>query len=228
MKIRSCLLERGIPNGWEQVFERSCADIEETCELLQEDIEKRSVVLAPRCELVFELFYMLEPAKIKVVILGRNPYTDIELASGIAFSQPGQLPCDSLANIYKEVCSCYPETTDAASGDLTPWVKQGVFLLNKSLTANVKNKDAYLHIWMGFIDQVIFTLTSKSKKIIWILLGKDAQGLKENINEKGIVIEAEHPSPANRGGKGFLGCKFPLKVNQELIKQGKEPIDWSL
>ena len=227
MEILRHLQENGYPVGWSKcVFQPAAEDIEEACAHLQEDMNESGVVIAPRPGLTFQVFYEIIPQLIHVVILGEGPYPDIDTACGIAFSQPDQKPTNSLANMFRELCRGDPNIPEPTTGDLLPWVHQGVLLLNKNYTVDVRNTSKYECIWNGFNELVFKAVNSRKGKVIYVLMGVKAKSMKSLIGDKGIFLECPHPSPRN--GNAFEGCNIFNRVNKELVKQGKAPIDWTL
>ena len=168
--------------------------------------------------------------KVKVVILGQDPYHGPNQAHGLSFSVlPGIKPPPSLVNIFKEIKSDIGLQMPADFGDLTHWAEQGVLLLNAALT--VRAGEPFSHAkfgWADFTDAVIRTISDKKENVVFILWGKFAQEKQSLIDEtKHHVLRAAHPSPFS-ADKGFFGSKPFSKTNALLIKDGNEPIDWSI
>ena len=181
----------------------------------------------PPKEKVFEAF-TINPKNIKCVILGQDPYHEPGQAMGLAFSVPtGVSFPPSLKNIYKEIESDLGRPTVNPSGDLTPWVQQGVFLLNSVLT--VRSGEAGSHAsfgWQTYTDNVIRALNHLDQPIVFMLWGNYAQ--KKEIllnNPKHLVLKAVHPSPLS-ANRGFFGCKHFSKCNQYLKDNGLTEINW--
>jgi uracil-DNA glycosylase len=148
---------------------------------------------------------------------------------GLSFSVPkGVKPPPSLVNIFKELKSDIglPIPTN---GDLTPWAKQGVLLLNAVLTVREDEPASHAKIgWMHFTDAVIKKLSDEKKGIVFLLWGKFAEQKQILIDEtKHFVLKAAHPSPFS-ADKGFFGCKHFSKTNELLAKQGLQVIDWHI
>jgi uracil-DNA glycosylase len=190
--------------------------------------EKRQYKLFPAGNQIFEAFNLTPFDEVKVVILGQDPYHGAGQAHGLSFSVPdGIRPPPSLVNIFKEL------KTDIGmemptTGNLTPWAKQGVLLLNATLT--VRESQAGSHQkkgWEEFTDAVIKTLSDQKTGLIFLLWGNYAKQKGELINtEKHHVLVAPHPSPLARGG--FFNCKHFSKTNEILKKEGKTAINWQL
>lgn len=186
-------------------------------------------VIYPPGSLIFNAFEQTPFDKVKVVILGQDPYHGPQQAMGLSFSVPdGIQPPPSLMNIYKELKNDIgmpiPRT-----GNLTPWAKQGVLLINAILTVRANEAASHSKIgWMHFTDAVIRKLSDEKKGIVFLLWGKFAQEKQVLIDEtKHHVLKAAHPSPLS-AHNGFWGCKHFSRANEILIKQGLEPIDWKL
>lgn len=167
--------------------------------------------------------------KVKVVIIGQDPYHGPGQAHGLSFSvRKGVRFPPSLQNIFKELQSDLglPMPT---SGDLTPWAKQGVLLLNAVLT--VEDGKAAAHQgkgWEQFTDQVIATLNQNREHIVYLLWGSYAQKKAAFVDRtKNLVIESPHPSPLS-SYRGFFGSKPFSKINKYLVEKGIQEIDWSL
>ena len=164
-----------------------------------------------------------------MVILGQDPYHGSGQAMGLSFSVPkGIKPPPSLVNIFKELKSDIglPIPTN---GDLTPWAKQGVLLLNAVLTVRENEPASHAKIgWMHFTDAVIKKISDDKKGVVFLLWGKFAEQKQILIDEtKHFVLKAAHPSPFS-ADKGFFGCKHFSKTNELLAKQGLQVIDWHI
>jgi len=181
---------------------------------------------------MYDLFSALKAtaySKVKVVILGQDPYHEPGQAHGMAFSvKPGvQIP-PSLLNMYKEINSEFgypiPKT-----GYLMKWAEQGVLLLNTVLT--VRSGEANSHQnkgWENFTDEVIRQLNARRDGIVFLLWGNNAKKKKELItNPQHLILETVHPSPLS-ASRGFMGCGHFRKANEFLISNLKSPIDWKI
>ena len=181
----------------------------------------------PPGQLIFNAFNTTPFDKVKVVILGQDPYHGPGQAMGLSFSVPdGVPPPPSLVNIYKELHADIgmpiPKT-----GNLTKWAKQGVFLLNAMLTVRANEPASHAKIgWMDFTDGVIRKISDEKKGMVFLLWGKFAQEKQVLIDEtKHYVLKASHPSPFS-ADKGFFGCKHFSRTNELLMMQGLDVIDW--
>jgi uracil-DNA glycosylase len=183
----------------------------------------------PPGPLIFNAFDKTPFDKVKVVILGQDPYHGPKQAMGLSFSVPKGIPePPSLVNIFKELQDDVgiPIPKD---GDLTPWALQGVLLLNASLTVRAGEPMSHSKIgWHTFTNCIIRTLSEKKEHIVFLLWGKFAQEKMELINiKKHHVLKAAHPSPLS-AHNGFFGCRHFSKTNTYLMKQNLDPIDWAL
>ena len=166
--------------------------------------------------------------KVKVVILGQDPYHGPGQAMGLSFSVPADVPVPpSLKNIFKEIES---DLGIRMSGcpDLRKWAEQGVLLLNAVLTVRCGEPASHSRIgWQEFTDAVIRYLSDNCEGIVFLLWGNYAKSKKNLIDtSRHTVLEAAHPSPLARGA--FFGCRHFSRTNEILTAEGKTPIDWQL
>ncbi|HEY0299326.1 MAG TPA: uracil-DNA glycosylase [Arachidicoccus sp.] len=183
----------------------------------------------PPGPLIFNAFSQTPFDKVKAVIIGQDPYHGPGQAHGLSFSVPDGIPFPpSLQNIFKELHSDIgmpvPKT-----GNLTPWAKQGVLLLNASLTVRANEANSHSKIgWTIFTDAVIQKISEQKSGVVFLLWGKFAQEKQTLIETfKHHVLKAAHPSPLS-AHNGFFGCKHFSKTNELLIKEKQSPIDWML
>lgn len=179
---------------------------------------------------IFNAFNKTPFDKVKVVILGQDPYHGIGQAHGLSFSVlPGVKIPPSLQNIFKEIKADIGVENSPSFGDLTHWAEQGILLLNAALT--VRNGEPMSHAkigWAQFTDAVIKTISDKKENVIFLLWGKFAQDKQVLINtDSHYILKAAHPSPLS-AHNGFFGCKHFSKTNEILVKHGENPIDWKL
>jgi uracil-DNA glycosylase len=186
-------------------------------------------IIYPPGPLIFNAFKQTPFDKLKVVLLGQDPYHNKGQAHGLSFSVPDGVPKPpSLVNIFKELHSDLgieiPE-----SGNLEKWAKQGVLLLNASLTVRKNEPGSHAKIgWLQFTDSVIRKISDEKQGIVFLLWGKFAQEKQAIIDEtKHYVLKAAHPSPYS-ANNGFFGCRHFSLTNELLTKQHKSPIDWKL
>lgn len=175
--------------------------------------------------------YKLTPVEnIKVVILGQDPYHGPNQANGLAFSVHKNIPIPpSLRNIYKELADDIVGFKIPNHGSLVDWAKQGVFLLNTSLSVEASKAGSHSNIgWHHFTDATIREINDQCENIVFILWGGHAQKKRSLIDKsKHYIIESAHPSPLS-SYRGFFGSKPFSKANQYLIDHHKTPIDWQI
>ncbi len=197
------------------------------CQKLAEEYNHYEVY--PKREDVFRAFQFFALKDLKVVIIGQDPYHQPHQATGLSFSIPRTLTKvpPSLKNIYKEL------NTDlnipiVQHGDLTNWAKQGVLLLNSTLTVRSTIANSHKNIgWQGFTDHIIEKISTEQKDIVFLLWGNYAKTKAKLIDsDKHCILNTAHPSPLARGA--FFGSKHFSKTNQYLESVDKTPIDWSL
>ncbi len=186
-------------------------------------------IIFPPGRFIFNAFNKTPFSKIKVVLLGQDPYHNPGQAHGLSFSVPeGITKPPSLVNIFKELESDLG-IPSPKNGNLEKWAQQGVMLLNASLTVRQNEPGSHSKIgWLQFTDSVISKISAQKQGIIFLLWGKFAQDKQALIDEtKHYVLKAAHPSPFS-ADKGFFGCRHFSKTNELLLLQNKEPIDWKL
>lgn len=192
---------------------------------LEEEFSRYDVY--PKMENIFNALNYCPYDKVKVVIIGQDPYHEPHQAHGLSFSvEEGVSYPPSLVNIFKEIEDDLGKKVQN-SGNLTRWAKQGVMLLNTTLT--VRRGQANSHRgkgWEIFTNEVIRQLSARKDPIVFLLWGSNAQSFAPIIEKQHLVLKAPHPSPLS-AYRGFFGCKHFSKANDFLVKCGKEPIDWT-
>jgi uracil-DNA glycosylase len=220
-----------LPKDWQELlkteFEQSYMQSLQTF-LTAEQVQGKTIY--PPADQIFTAFNLTPLSKVKVVILGQDPYHGPGQAHGLSFSVPShitKLP-PSLKNIYKEL------NTDlgipiATTGDLTHWAEQGILLLNAMLTVERKNAGSHQKQgWESFTDRVIQQLSEHCEGLIFVLWGAYAQKKTPLIDEsKHLVLKGIHPSPLS-AHRGFFGSKPFSLINQYLSNNKKTKIDWAL
>lgn len=218
-----------IESSWKEVLkdEFSKEYFIKLTNFIKEEMTKGEVIY-PKGNLIFNAFEKTPFEKVKIVILGQDPYHGEGQAHGLSFSVPvGIKPPPSLVNIFKEI------ETDLgikppSHGNLEMWSEQGVFLLNAILT--VRKSQAASHSkagWEMFTDSVIRAISEKREGVVFLLWGNFARKKKDLIDTgKHYVLESAHPSPFSV--QNFYGCKHFSKANEILVGQGKTPINWDL
>ncbi|MFB6453703.1 uracil-DNA glycosylase [Chitinophaga sp. Hz27] len=183
----------------------------------------------PKGEEIFNAFDKTPFDKVKVVILGQDPYHNEGQAHGLCFSvQDGIKPPPSLVNIYKEMKSDLG-LEPPQGGNLTKWAEHGVLMLNAFLTVRAHEPASHSKIgWENFTDAVIRKISEEKRDVVFLLWGRFAQDKQILVDAtKHHILKAAHPSPFS-ADKGFFGCKHFSKTNEILSKAGIEPVDWRL
>ncbi len=189
--------------------------------------ERKTHVVYPPGKLIFSAFNHTPFKNVKVVIIGQDPYHGPGQANGLCFSvSDGIKMPPSLVNIFKEIQNDlgYPIPL---SGNLERWADQGVLLLNAMLTVRANEPGSHQGKgWEAFTDSVIKHISTGKEDVVFLLWGKYAQAKEQLIDgSKHHILKAAHPSPFS-AYNGFMGCKHFSKVNEILIVQGKQEIDW--
>ena len=201
--------------------------------LVAAEVDKQAGVagvrVLPSAADMFNAFRLTPLDRVRVVILGQDPYPTPGDAHGLAFSYVGheRLPA-SLVNIYKELSSDLG-VERPPSGDLTPWARQGVLLLNTALTVEAGRAAAHRRLgWERLTDQAIRAVSKREERAVFVLWGADARKKAPLIDtERHLVFESAHPSPLS-ARVGFFGSKPFSRANAFLAEHGLEAIDWSL
>jgi len=225
--ITAGLLEPGWKKALAGEFEK--AYFAEIAKFVQK--ERAAGTVHPAADKVFSAFNETPLAKVRVVIIGQDPYHEPGQAHGMCFSVlPGIKPPPSLKNIYKELATDVKGFQAPDHGYLLPWAKQGVLLLNATLTVREGHKEANSHSkcgWQKFTDAVIRVLNEHAEGVVFLLWGGFAQKKCKIIDTtRHKVIETGHPSPLSI--KKWMGCKVFSRCNAELKKLGKGDVDWKL
>lgn len=189
--------------------------------------EYRNKTIYPPAKQIFNAFDSCPFESVKVVILGQDPYHEPSQAHGLSFSVlPPCPPPPSLVNIYKEIRSDVG-TLVSANGDLTDWSRQGVLLLNATLTVEAHKAGSHQNKgWETFTDSAIKALAENREHLVFMLWGSYAQRKGAFIDRsRHLVLQAPHPSPLS-AYRGFFGCKHFSFANAYLISQGLSPIVW--
>ena len=191
--------------------------------------ERTTNLVFPADEEIFRCLAFLKPEETKVVIIGQDPYHGPGQAHGLSFSVSTGVPIPpSLRNIFKELaddCEVSPPT----SGDLSGWAKQGVLLLNTTLTVRSGEPGSHLgRGWEQFTDCIIRVVNDNAERCVFVLWGAHARSKKSLITApQHVVIESAHPSPLS-SYRGFFGSRPFTRANQALIEAGRAPINWML
>ncbi len=187
-------------------------------------------VIFPKADDIFNAFHYTNLSDVKVLLLGQDPYHNVNQAHGLSFSVlPSQREIPpSLQNIYKELkddLGCYIPN----NGYLKKWADQGVLLLNTVLTVRAHQANSHQGKgWEKFTDAVIEVLNKEDRPIVYFLWGKPAQSKIPMLNnKKHLILTAPHPSPLS-AYRGFFGCKHFSRANEFLVANGEKPIDWQI
>jgi uracil-DNA glycosylase len=183
----------------------------------------------PPAPLIFNAFKQTPFNKVRVVIIGQDPYHGPNQAHGLSFSVPeGTSPPPSLRNIFKEIKADL-SINMSGKGDLTAWAEQGVLLLNATLTVEMKNAGSHQKRgWETFTDAAITALNMHREGLVFVLWGSHAQKKGEVIDaKKHLVLASPHPSPLS-AHRGFFGNHQFSEINAYLSKRGEAPINWQL
>ena len=217
-----------IENGWKEVLKDEFTS--PYFGKIKENLltEKANFIVYPPGQLIFNAFNLTPFSNVKAVILGQDPYHGEGQAMGLSFSVPkGVRVPPSLANIYKEI---YDDLgiREPNSGDLSKWAKEGVLLLNATLSVRAGQPNSHANFgWQIFSDAVIKILSQKKQNLVFMLWGNYAKSKAPLIDSsKHLVLCSAHPSPLARGA--FFGCRHFSKCNAYLQNHGKMPIDWDL
>lgn len=223
------MLDCTIENSWKSFFDTETQ--KDYFKKIEQEVlsEYEKHICFPPKELIFNAFHQCDLSNLKVVILGQDPYHGTGEAHGLAFSVlEGIAIPPSLKNIFIEIQNSQNAVFFPTSGNLEHWAKQGVLLLNATLTVRKDLANSHKHIpWQQFTDRVIEYISKEKEDIIFLLWGSFAQKKKKLIDTtKHVVLESGHPSPlsANRG-LWFGNNHFNL-TNEILKKQGKPEIEW--
>ena len=225
-----------LPGEWPRVLDAFDATTDYRASLsavqarIAEEVGRGACVLPPAAEW-FAALTMTQPDDVRVVIVGQDPYPTPGDAMGLSFSvREGQTLPRSLGNIFRELASDVGCPVPC-SGDLTPWARQGVLLLNTILTVSARQpKSHHSFGWQGVTEKILNAIALWKRDVIFILWGNEAGSYGDRLEEMGhIVFRSSHPSPM--GGscfKGFYGSKPFTRCNRELTRMGQAPIDWTL
>jgi len=191
--------------------------------------EREHHVVHPRGSDIFRAFQLTPFDAVKVVVLGQDPYHGPGQAHGLCFSVPDGVPHPpSLQNIFQELARDL-SVPRPRSGDLSPWARQGVLLLNATLTVRAEQAGSHHgQGWERFTDAAIRTLSAERTGLVFLLWGRHAQQKEPLIDaDRHYLLKAPHPSPLS-AHRGFIGCGHFSQANELLVAQGLTPIDWSL
>lgn len=218
-----------IPRKWSNFFKENEKLIIEISDKLENLIKKseKPYIIYPPINMTFRAFIPVE--KMKLVILGQDPYHNKGSAVGYCFSVcPGNSINPSLRNIYTELKNEKYNINE--DGTLYHWVKQGCFLLNTSLTVKENTPESHVKIWLRFIEKVIEYVVKEGDNILWLLMGAKAYKFQDFIPKK-LTFSTSHPSPLSAYKNtaklpSFFGSNVFRNINEALKKQNKKEIKW--
>ena len=190
--------------------------------------EYKTKTIFPPQEKIFNALNLVPINKVKVVIIGQDPYHTYGQADGLAFSCHNGTPQPSLKNIFKEIHSDLGIEM-SSSTDLTPWAKQGVLLLNTSLTVIEHKPASHANdLWLTFTREIIKILNERNQPIVFLLWGNHAKSFMPLLNNPNhLVLTSAHPSPFS-AYNGFFGCKHFSRANKFLTEHNISPINWKI
>nr|QBK84669.1 MAG: uracil-DNA glycosylase [Pithovirus LCDPAC01] len=223
------------PRGWEKVFEYCIPELRLLDKILESEDRKNYF---PMKKEIFAAFDACTLDNVEVVILGQDPYhstyKEVPQACGLAFSTRRNCPTQpSVKNIYAELKREYPLFVIPDHGYLINWAVQGVLLLNTCLTVEAHKPKSHGKIWKGFIIKIFEAINAANPKAIYLLWGRTAHSYSRIIGDSATKLRSSHPSPLSwkkkAGSTGaFYGSSHFTKVNEILIANGKNPIDWKV
>ena len=217
-----------IGNNWDDILkeEYNKPYFEKLMNFIEDEYSKYTIY--PDKNNIYNALKLTPPDKVKVVILGQDPYINKDQANGLSFSvQPGIAVPPSLRNIFRE------QRKDLGiiqpnSGDLTKWAEQGVLLLNTTLTVRAGLSNSHQGKGWGIFTDSIIKYLGQKENIVFMLWGNSAKAKRKLIDSsKNLILEAAHPSPLS-ATRGFFGCQHFSKANNYLIEHNLSPIDWQL
>ena len=217
-----------IDNNWDDILkeEYNKSYFEKLMNFIEDEYDNYTIY--PDRNNIYNALKLTPPDKVKVVILGQDPYINKDQANGLSFSvQPGIAIPPSLRNIFRE------QRKDLGiiqpnSGDLTKWAKQGVLLLNTTLTVRAGLSNSHQGKGWGIFTDSIIKYLGQKENIVFMLWGNNAKTKRKLIDSsKNLILEAAHPSPLS-ATRGFFGCQHFSKANNYLIEHNLSPIDWQL
>ncbi len=212
-------------NGWDEILsgEFNAPYFKALMEKVNAEYATKTVY--PPKDEIFAAMKTVDYDKVKVVIIGQDPYHGAGQANGMAFSVNKGVPLPpSLQNIFKEIKDEYGASPDG--GTLVGWAKQGVLLLNTVLTVREASPQSHsAYGWQQFTDSVIEACSKRDKPMVFLLWGSNAIAKKKFISAPHLILESAHPSPLS-AYRGFFGCGHFRKANEFLVANGQQPIDW--
>ncbi|MDY7225810.1 uracil-DNA glycosylase [Hyalangium rubrum] len=222
-------MRENLPADWREVLTEALAA--PSFQVLERFVaeERQQHTVYPSEADLFSAFRLTPYERVRVLVLGQDPYHGPGQAHGLAFSvQPGVPSPPSLVNIFKELQADLG-LPPPASGSLVPWARQGVLLLNAVLTVRASEPNSHAgQGWEAFTDAVIHAVGTRPEQVVFLLWGNYARKKKKLIDTaRHVIIESAHPSPLSAAG-GFFGSHPFSRINEALMLRGQQPIDWRL
>jgi len=232
MTFTDLVLSFNAPETWKHVFQNARLELLNVARVIDRVEKEDRLASYPSRNLVFNAFELTPLDQVKVVIIGQDPYHDTlpngyPRAQGLSFSSPtyANVP-PSLRTIYREINRTYPHFIPPQHGDLTSWSRQGVLLLNTCLTVKPGQAGSHKKIWYPFISKVLAAISEVNPECIFLLWGRQATNIEGMIGSRSIIFKCDHPSPLARNSN-FVGSNHFILANNELMKRGLTPIDWT-
>lgn len=221
------------PYNWESVFNDADPELHDISDILEMQ-QKTFGSFYPLKKNIFRAFELTPMNTVRVVIVGQDPYHQVNPSSGLpraqglsfSISRDDTIP-SSLRNIYQELQNTVPGFVTPSHGDLTSWARQGILMLNMCLTVRANQAGSHGDVWMGFIEKTLKALAEHKPNTIYILWGAQAQKLQKYIGDRSIILTAAHPSGFS-ASRGFFGCNHFNKVNEILMQRKESSIHWNL
>lgn len=218
-----------ITTNWKEIIEEYDFSLINNFIKSEEEKIKNWLEIYPPNNKIFQCFNLFNIEDTKVVIIGQDPYIRKNQAMGLSFSIPcGVKVPPSLKNIIKEINRSMKLNNDLKKGDLTNWAKQGVLLLNRSLTVREGKSNSHKKVWLPFTEMIVKYISNNLNNIVFLLWGRNAEEVASFIdNSKHLVLISGHPSPLNRK-KDFIGNDHFIKTNEYLKSKNISEINWTI
>ena len=223
-----------ISTDWKQIIDPIIDKYDNNSLIEFLDLEYSNKKVYPPKNDIFRAFNYFNFEDLKVVILGQDPYHQSGQAQGLSFSVNKDIKIPpSLKNIYKEIVSdlgMVPNSEEFNHGNLEHWAKQGILLLNTSLTVIESKPNSHSKWWRPYTNLILKDIVENSENVIFMLWGNNAKKIKKlfsnELLKKHYFLEATHPSPLGANKGGWFNCKHFSKCNEILEKLGKDKINW--
>jgi uracil-DNA glycosylase len=218
-------LSKCVPSTWRSVFLEAQDEFKHLDRIIK-------IEVFPEKKNIFKCFELTPLDQVRVVLLGQEPYHQRKSngrprAQGLSFSvsKDDEIPIP-LKNIFQEIANEYPDYQFPKHGDLSLWARQGVLLVNSSLTVEPGKAGSHGVIWHGLLSKVFQAIGEVNRKCIYLLWGNFAKDMVDYIPETSVKLFASHPISNRKGADSFFGCNHFKEVNRLLEERGEEPIQW--